>query len=288
MGKDEGAVPVGGEGTPAVFELAAGAVDDVLYLPAVSPSFASAREALVGEALAAGAPVVLQVLAGDELPLRGSKTGVRTAELLVVIDLLDPLLRGDLPALERAPAGAAAAWPLVAGLTDDRALWADGCARLAAAGVQHAQALAVLLSPQDRRWLAERRPAASFDALFHRQPPAERAFDQVAQRHGLAPFPPRPLPRAPRVLRSNRRLAGTLATAAELWLRLGRPVGQGEALYRAARFADRSEHDLEALAREGNLGLLEWLDPLGQTVVKEIAGAGSSGLLAELRSEYLR
>jgi hypothetical protein len=272
----------GSSSRAVLFELGAGPLDDLLYLPVVSPAFASAREALAHEYLTAGAPILLQVLASDELPQLASESG-----LLVVLDLLDPLLRGDLAALDRAPAGVIAAWPLLPGLTDDPALWEEGCARLAAAGIRQAQAVTVRLSPQDRRWLAERRPAASFDALFHRDPPPERAFDQVAHRHGLAPFPARPLPRAPRAVRSNRRLAGALALAAELWLRLGRPVGQGEALYRAARFADRAEHDLAALAREGNLALLDWLDPLGRDVVLEAAKAGTSTLVEELFAEYL-
>jgi hypothetical protein len=211
-------------------------------------------------------------------------SGGAVADSLVVVDLLGLLLGDDLDALERVPAGAAAAWPLLPGVTDDPALWEEGCTRLAAAGVRHAQAVAVRLTPRQRRWLVERRPEISFDALFHRRPLPERAFDQVAFRHGLEPFPPRPLPRAPRAVRANRRLAGALALSGELWLRLGRPERQGEALYRAARLADQTDLDLEALAREGNLGVLEWLDPVG----RELIEGGPSPLLAELRQEYLQ
>ena len=78
----------------------------------------------------------------------------------------------------------------------------------------------------------------------------------MAHRHGLEPFLSRPLPRPPVLGAGNRRIGGVLALAGELWLRLGRPVEQGQALYRAARWVDRSSYDLEALAREGNLGVL--------------------------------
>jgi hypothetical protein len=76
--------------------------------------------------------------------------------------------------------------------------------------------------------------------------------------------------------------------AAELWLRLARPVGQGQALYAAARQADRTTFDLAALAREGNLGVLGWLDPLARSLVKEVASTGRSALLKELTAEYVR
>lgn len=258
-----------------------------------------AREELAGDRLAAGIPVLVQVTLGSAVTAAEQSesggghpepsfptqqtSGEAVADFLIVIDLVGPLLAGNLAALERAPAGAAAAWPLLPGITDDPALWEEGCARLTAAGVRHAQAVAVRLTPRQRRWLVERRPEVSFDALFHRRPLPERAFDQVAFRHGLEPFPPRPLPGAPRAVRSNRRLAGALALAGELWLRLGRPERQGEALYRAARLADQTDLDLEALAREGNLGVLEWLDPVG----RELIEGGASPLLAELRQEYL-
>ncbi len=300
-------------------------MDDLLYLPPVSAESLAARADLSRHCLAAGTPVLLQMIAGEDLPPPAAQSlapsggqglqatadpagpadrpenGERAtpflptqpndaeaiANSLIVLDLLDCLLRNHLAACDRAPAAAAAAWPLLPGITDDPALWEEGCARLAAAGVRQAQGIVVQLTPQDRRWLVERRPDVPFEAVFHREPPPERAFDRVASRHGLTPFPPRPLPGGPRALRGNRRAAGALALAGELWLRLGRPAAQGEALYRAARFADKSGRDLEALAREGNLGLLDWLDALGRGVVEDLARTGGCGLVDGLRIEYL-
>jgi hypothetical protein len=286
------------------------AVDDLLYLPPVGKEDLAERADLARRCSVAGTPVLLQEFPGEDLahpaadhagrtdrladgeratpflPTQPSNAGA-AADSMIVLDLLDGLLRGDLAACDHAPAGAAAAWPLLPGATDDPALWEEGCARLAASGVRWAQGITVQLTPQDRRWLAERRPDVPFEVVFHREPPPERAFDRVAHRHGLAPFPPRPLPRGPRAVRGNRRAAAALALAGELWLRLGRPVGQGETLYRAARFADRSDRDLEALAREGNLGLLDWLDPLGMQVVEDLARTGLSGLVEALRIEYV-
>ena len=111
--------------------------------------------------------------------------------------------------------------------------------------------------------------------LFHREPRAERDFARVAHRHGLAPFLPRPLPRPPMLGAGNRRIGGALALAAEVWLRLGRPVETGQALYRDARWADRTTYDLEALAREGNLGVLPF-DPLEPFDRRRVRAEGTS------------
>ncbi len=195
-------------------------------------------------------------------------------------------------------------WPLAAGLTDDPALWEAGCARLAAAGAATVQALALDLEPAERRRLVERCGEAAFEPLFHRPPPdarTERDFARTAHRHGLDPFLPRPLP-APasagaagaggtagfrRAAAVNRRLAGELALAGELWLRLGRPAGPGQALYAAARQADRTPYDLAGLAREKNLAPLSWLDAAGRRMVEEGAAGESPALLADLLAEYV-
>lgn len=285
-GEAEGELALDGSGAAAGFELAGGTVDDVLYLPPVAGRRAAAREELARDCRRGGAPVVVQVVPGDATAL-AAFAEEEAAECVVVVDLLAPLLSGELDALEQAPPGAVAAWPLLPGVTDDPALWEEGCARLAAAGLRQAQAVSVRLAPQDRRWLADHSTAVSYETLFHRESPAERAFDQVAQRHGLAPLAPRPLPRAPQALRGNRRVAGTLALAAELWLRLARPVAQGEAFYRAARLADKTDRDLTALARDGNLAFLGWLDHLSRELVEELAATGECSLLAELRRAYL-
>ncbi|HTQ80302.1 MAG TPA: hypothetical protein VMM92_09915, partial [Thermoanaerobaculia bacterium] len=212
-----------------------------------------------------------------------------------IYDLLPALLRRDLAPLALLPPGAAAVWPLVPGFSDDPGFWEEAAALLASRQVACLQALPPQLDPADRRRLVELGGEGIFDAVFHGGGagavrdgvvPAERSFARLAGRWGLAPFLPRPLPRPPILRGENRRLAGVLALVAELWLRLGRPVGQGQGLYAMARQVDRTGYDLAALAREGNLGVLSWLDGTGREVALELATAGRSSLLASLLAEY--
>jgi hypothetical protein len=179
-------------------------------------------------------------------------------------------------------------WPLLPGLTDSPGLWEEGFEALAAAGVTRVQALAPLLSPSDRRRLVERwGDEGAFDALFHQQPPAERDFARAAHLCGFSPFLPRPLPRPPIRGAENRRISGVLALAAELWLRLGRAVEQGQALYRAARWIDSASYDLKGLARERNLSVLTPLDALSRRLVAECADGSEPPLLTELLAAYV-
>jgi hypothetical protein len=262
-------------------DLAETPLDDVLYLPPVPPRRAAARDELARDRLVGGTPVLIQLFPGE------STTVPPVSGAAFVFDLLEALLERDLGALRRLPSEAAAVWPLLPGLTDDPALWELGCRDLAAAGARCVQALTPALTPADRRWLAERWGGEeAFDALFHGQPPCERDFARVAHRHGLEPFFPRPLPRPPGRGAENRRIGGALALAGELWLRLGRPVETGQALYRDARWIDRAPYDLEALAREGNLGVLP-IAPLSREIVAECAETGESERLARLLAEYV-
>ncbi len=296
--------------------------DDLVYLPPVPAGRAAERDALAAQLLAAGTPVLVQLLAGGEdlgIPAASGMTaeGGGTAEsgvavgrgagldmsgAVFVVDLLPALLAGELGVLERVPAWAMAVWPLLAGITDELALWQEGCRRLAAAGVRCVQAVAPVLGPGDRRLLAAGRDEQAFEGLFHRQAPAERDFARVAHRHGMTPLVARPLPRPPLLRAENRRVAGLLAYAGDLWLRVGRPVEQAQSLFRAARFWDATTHDVGALVRDGNLAVLTALDPLA----RELSAAAASGddrqgtpiesrswvpplprLVAELLAEYL-
>jgi hypothetical protein len=108
----------------------------------------------------------------------------------------------------------------------------------------------------------------------------------MAHRHGLEPFLPRPLPRPPVLGAGNRRIGGALALAGELWLRLVRPVEQGQSFYRAARWVDKTHYDVEALAREGNLAVLPF-DFMSREIVARLVEDDASDLLDGLLAEYV-
>jgi hypothetical protein len=275
---------VGDRPAPAGLDTGPLPLDDLLYLAPVDPERAAERDRLARARLAEGTPVLVQLRPGEAADAPGA---------VPVFDLLPVLLAhlaqtsGDLAPLALLPAGSTAVWPLLPGLTDDPGLWREGGEILAERGVSAVQALAVRLEPGDRRRLVDLGGEGVFDAVFHGELPAERPFARAAHRLGLGAFLPRPLPRPPVLGSGNRRIAGVLALAAELWLRLGRPVGQGQDLYAMARQVDRTAYDLSALAREGNLGFLGWLSGLGREVVGEQAATGGSTLLAALLAEYL-
>jgi len=262
-------------------------LDDVLYLPPVPPRRAAVRDKLASSRLVDGTPVLLQLFPGEESSVPA------VSGVAFVYDLLPALLARDLDRIDllgRLPAGSTVVWPLISGLTDDPGLWDAGCARLAAAGVRCAQAMAPILEPADRRRLMERwgkeREEEVFEALFHREPPPERDFARAAARHGLEPFLSRPLPRAPVLRTENLRLGGALALIAELWLRLGRSEEKGQDFYRAARFIDRTHWDVPALERDGNLSVLPF-EPEVHAVLAELLETGGAALLTELLAEYV-
>ncbi len=258
-------------------------LDDVLYVPPVPSKRGPARDELATARLVHGTPVLVQLFPGEE-PKIPSVQGVT-----FVFDLLSVLMEGDLGRLDRLPTGASAVWPLIAGLTDDPSLWDEGCRRLALAGARCVQAITPLLVPADRHRLLNELEGRDdlFDALFHREPPPERDFARAAHRHGLEPYLARPLPRAPILGRENRRIGEVLALAAELWLRLDRPVEQGQAFYRAARWVDETRYDLDALAHEGNLAVIKAFDEASLAVVADVVETGESELLAGLLADYV-
>jgi len=263
----------------ALPELDAGRVDDLLYLPPVAPSLAAARDRLAAALAEEGIPVLLQLRCGERCAAPPPTT--------VVYDLLGPLLSGELACLSELPAGSCAAWPLVPGISDRPELWREGLARLRDAGAAVVQACRVEIEPAARSRLAAERSSRVFDALFHGTPPSERAFARLAHRHGIAPFLARPTSGATPLKRRNRQLAAALLMAGELTLRLGRSLTAGHALLRAARGAEETEHDLTALVREGNLGVLGWLDEAARGVVEEMVTQGRSSLVEELSAAYL-
>lgn len=276
---------IGVQGRPpaALPEIGPFELDDLLYLPPVDPSLAAERDRAAVRLLEAGTPLLVQVTPGEAFSIA---EGPAVGE--VIYDLAEPLLAGDLAALSRLPAGSDAVWPLIAAVTDGAEIRDRGCELLAAAGVRCVQPLAVELDPITRRSLAEERDDERvFAALFHGPPPSEREFARAAHRHGLEVFRRRPPSGfSPRRI-GNRRLAAGLALAGELWLRLERPEGRGQALLRAARGADAAAYDLTALVREGNLTVMDWIDELGVEILVELVEAGRSSLLDGLLAEYL-
>ena len=264
-------------GEPDLSVYAGEPLDDLIYLPPVAPDLAAARDELARVHLARGTPMLIQLLPGELAEVSGAT---------LVVDALPALLEGDLSVLDPFPVGAGVAWPLLAGIGDAPDLWSEAGERLALAGAAWVQAIAPQLEPTERRRLAASDEV--FEALFHREPPSDRAFASRLAAAGFGPFAPRPLPGPPIQLRENRRIAGRLAEAAELWLRLGRPDETGQGLFRAARFVDETRYDAAALAREGHLGVIAPLSDLARELITALAAGGEEpAMLAELREEYL-
>jgi hypothetical protein len=265
----------GGALDSALFTLSC---EDVLYLPPVAPSLSQELGQGVADLKSTGTPLLVQLLPGTAPELEGATR---------VYDLLHVIATGELEALAGLPRGCSAVWPLIKGYTDDRAIRDEALAGLAASGVSCVQGIVADLEPADRRRIVEVAGDGGFDKLFHGGSPSEREFAIAVHRHGLHPFVSRPLPAAPTALRSNRALSEKLALVGELWLRLGRAESRGQSFYRASRLVDREAHDLAMLAREGNLGVVTWLDAPSRDVLQEVATTGASRLLADLLQQYL-
>ena len=240
----------------------------------------------LGLALPAGLPASpsdAPAPAADEPTPAIDRSAALPPNAVVAVDLLDALVRHAaalrrqfrerrqpiLPFEPRPLAGAAVVWPLVAGWTDQPELLTSAMARLAAAGARRVAPRVLELAAPERRLLADRLQSAwpeAFDALFHGggTPPDAKAVRDAAEAAGLEPRLPRPLPAPPlpRRLRRARELAGRL-------IELGDAAGtRGDAYYRAARFLDRGEVDIDAAAREGNLGVLPWLEEPARAAVE--------------------
>ncbi len=265
-----------------------GSVTDVVYVPPLPAEHGRLRTRIIEAAAEVGAPLLIQVV--GNIPVGASSlrelAAPGPADLppnhVVAVDVLDALVRhaaalkDDLeerrqPSLPFEPApllGMTVVWPLVADWTDQPRLLESAMARLSAAGACRVVPRAMQLDARERRLLAERLQSSwpeAFDALFHGDdsPADSAAFRCAAEAAGLESRLPRPLPALPLPprLRRARQLTGHL-------IELGDAAGaEGDAYYRAARFLDRGEVDIEAAAREGNLGVLPWLEqPAKQAV----------------------
>jgi len=242
---------------------------EVVYLPPVAPADAPARRRLADRLREAGCAVVLH---GGE-PASTDAPGARWA------DPLADWLTTEAEELELPLAGSVAL-PLVVGL-EDRA--AGLVARLA--GVRDARPATVLsiaprLDPADRRRLVEALGERMFEAVFHRPAPSERSAARRAAAAGFASLPDLPAvpglqPRAAR----NRELAAGLGALGDALLRSGGSESEGAELLAAARQLRETLLDVPALAREGNLGVVEWLTPVARRELdRRLAGSGEPTL----------
>lgn len=253
------------------------ALDDLAYLPPVAAERREERDRLAARMIGRGLPVLLQLRCGETPP---------AAPAVGVFDPLPALLAGELEPLAGLPAGATVVWGLVAGITDGADLCDRGLAMLRRAGVERVLPRAPQLEPRQKRQLAGA-DERTFDRLFHGELPSEREFCRRAAAAGLATRLDRPDPAAGTPRPGNRLVAGRLAQIAELWLALGKPEADAQELFRAARWIEEAEHDLEALAREGNLGVLGWLSAKARRQVEASLGGAAPPLLARLEAEYL-
>ncbi len=253
------------------------ALDDHVYLPPVAPDRRADRDRLVATLAANDLPVLVQLLVG-EAPVPGAT--------VTVFDPLPLLLDGDLEALAALPAGSTVVWGLVAGLSDGADTCQRGLERLARAATARVVAVVPELEPRQKRQLAGSDERA-FARLFHGEPPSEREFARRAAAAGLATRFDRPPSPAGTPRPGNRLVAARLAQVADLWLRLGRPEADAQELFRAARWIEAADHDLAALEREGNLGVLGWLSDKARLQVEASLTAGMPPLLSELEREYL-
>jgi hypothetical protein len=266
---------LGGDAEPdpgALYALRGERLEDVLYLPPVPAALAPQRDTLAALHAGRGTPVLLQLLPGDPPP-------VVDGPVAVVWDLL-PLALGRTGGIG---GGAAAAWPLLPGAAGTADELAALAATVAAAGIGALQGVALELAPHQRRMLGSELSERRYLALFHGAPPSPAALVHAAWSAGIEALLPRPLPRPPLGASGNLRLAGELAAAGELCLRLGQPEPRGQALLRVARFVDRSAHDLGALGRDGNLAVLPWLEGEPRRLVEELLSGAEPSLRQELR-----
>jgi hypothetical protein len=302
-------------------ELPAGPFDDVLYLPPVAPELGTARDRAAAEVAAQGTPVLVQLFPGERSP--DAVGVVALYDLLEPLLAGDLAALGDLPAgaatlwplvagltdssdlreegvRRLAEAGVAVLQAVAPDLpaVDRRRLFESRAAaagregggdapggREGGAGAEEGGREDGPAVGEESELTAGAGDAELFRRLFHGDPPDPRPLARAARAHGIAPFLPRPLPRPPLTGAAEREAAGLLAFAGELHLRLGR-LAPSQACFRAARWIDQSGYDLRALAREGNLHVLHWLDPASRAIVEEWAETGRSETVEGLLDEY--
>ena len=172
-------------------------VDDLHWIPPVARELTESRDELVARVRGAGAPVLVQVAAGDALPVEAD---------VLLVDPLAWLVRPGREVAIEVPADAWLLWPILAGLSEDLDAFDEICRSLRRQGVRGVLPIAMRISSVERRLLARGRDDL-FEALFHGVVPAERRFAERAKSAwpgGLARAPARRLAAGPAPARSCR------------------------------------------------------------------------------------
>jgi hypothetical protein len=270
-------------GRASAFDLPAPApAGEVVLLPPLRKERTREKQAFAASVVAAGGYVLFQEY--------GTETsGGVGSEVTPLVDLLFPLLEGDLAVIDTVSPQGVVLVPLLPILSSDESSWEAILRRLEARAPLAVVGVAPELAPADRRRLVEQLGEESFERVHHAGGSAielERGFARAAAAAGLNPFFERPeVGLAPRAAR-NRRMAAVLFEAGERWLALGRGEADGVSLLAAARHVESATQEIEALARERQLALLPFLSPLARETVERFVADGRSALLAELRAEW--
>lgn len=254
-------------------------LDDVVYLPPTTDAGREQRSLAAASLAEQGSPVLVHLFPGEEWPSDGFG--------LAIFDLLPGLWRGDLGAIDELPGGSAVVWPLIRGVTDDQRTVSTGLERLKRRGVEAVLGLPLDLSPGDRREVVRAHGDEVFDLVFHGDGSSARRFARAAEQVGLRWWLERPSLGSSAGPTDNRRLSGALLAIAGLWSRLGRSPVRGQSYYRAARWIDNSRYEVTALLREGNLEVIEAVDPASREVIREVVELGESAVLDELRRSFV-
>ena len=67
---------------------------------------------------------------------------------------------------------------------------------------------------------------------------------------------------------------------------LERPEVEEQKLLRAARWLESEDHDVAALAEDGNLQIVDWIDATGRDAIEDLIARGRSRLVEVLLAEY--
>jgi hypothetical protein len=254
---------------------------EVTYLPPVPFESRAARDRLAAAIVESGGHALVHIDLDEERPVGFGETHV--------VDLLGPLLmeaRGEpWPDSFGGVRGAWVVLPLLPGVpTSGIEGWRRWLARLTAAGAAGAAPVTTSWSARERRLLAASAPESRWDAFFHAVPPSDSELAREIASAGLAALAARPEVGAPPRRSRNRRLASILLATATLGDWLGESEAVAAELRAAARRIEASPLDVEALAREGNLGVLDWLGDEATALLAEAVRKGRSARLAELEA----